>query len=262
MTSPTRRPTIRQRRYHDRGPRGFDRSDGQSDGQQRWRGHYSERRGWRALPIVAGPIDFATALANAATAGGYLATIRSAVENAAVQAVLGARFAWIGASDAAVGRRLAVGERPGGRHPVLVGRRRRVASGRRVRIWGGGEPNNQATKTRPACRPTGVWNDATGSQAGPTCWNFPGADLDGQRGGDDQRRGGGCDAASGQRRDRRCRRGHYHGQRRRSDHGGPGREHLSGTNANGTIQMEGDITAGTAATCDVSLADCNGWRVD
>ena len=122
--------------------------------------------------LISGSFDYASAQADAALRGGYLATIRSAAENAAVVAVIGGSNPWIGASDAAVEGdwRWVAGPDSGVAFWLgLAGARRSAASTRTGRA---ASRITSGTRTRPrsTARATGRGTTCPSARSTRTCW--------------------------------------------------------------------------------------------
>ncbi|HPM83289.1 MAG TPA: lectin-like protein, partial [Candidatus Anammoximicrobium sp.] len=110
---------------------------------------------------IAGPFSFGGAQGDAAARGGYLATIRSAVENAKVQALLlpGLNEAWIGASDAATEGTWLWVNGPESGIQFWSGNQSGSAVGGEYSNWNSPEPNDAGNEDFGVLVFTGRWND-------------------------------------------------------------------------------------------------------
>ncbi|NLF70123.1 MAG: hypothetical protein GX575_13875, partial [Candidatus Anammoximicrobium sp.] len=208
--------------------------------------------------LVSPAVDFATALANAATAGGYLATIRSAVENAAVASYLAGSSAWIGASDAAAEGTWLWVNGPENGVQFWQGNQTGSPVGGEYSNWNGGEPNDSGGNEDAAeMNTSGRWNDMPTTAPRAYILELPWADLTVNA---SVTITGGTGAITLQAN--RDVLGDAAGDITTADGNVTITADLDnssfGSNNDGTIRMDGDITAGTG-TVTLSLADCDGY---
>ncbi|MHC4874970.1 MAG: beta-propeller fold lactonase family protein [Planctomycetota bacterium] len=115
--------------------------------------------GGSTYQVITGSFTFAQAQADALARGGYVATIRSAAENALIAALPGALGKWIGASDSAVEGEWRWVEGPDAGVQFWQGAVGGFAVGGEYSNWNGGEPNNSGNEDAAQLTTGGRWND-------------------------------------------------------------------------------------------------------
>ncbi|NLF70124.1 MAG: hypothetical protein GX575_13880, partial [Candidatus Anammoximicrobium sp.] len=214
--------------------------------------------------LILGSFTFPQAQADAAARDGYVATIRSAAENALVAGIAGGAEVWIGATDAASeGAWLWWDERttpgPDKGIPFWSGFAAGSTVGGEYNNWAAGQPDNDADQDAAYMQADGTWNDwaTTGPLTRPYVLEFADADVIVNAA---VTVSGGTGAITLEADTDVT--GDAAGDITTADGNVTITADLDDSsfapNVNGTIHLDGNITAGTG-TVTLSLADCDGY---